>query len=230
MSYDPPFYMLAKFGREKHLRAFLERGQLYMNPVSYFWNLEGDVVRQDWLEGADNLIDPAEFAANFPINIDGTSYRLDRNVIAGPVKVTWAVTASTNLFCMYAFVFPPPDPLVDRRNLAFGDSFVLIKKPAVFLNRVTRAIQSKGFSCKVGAVEYVEPRVGEATPLNIFKKTRDFAYQSEFRIAAFRVSESVSHADTPMLLEIGSLEDISFDLQPLEQINSLIKVGPAKPD
>ena len=45
MNYAPPFYMLAKFGREQHVRAFRERGQLYMNSLAYFWILEKDAAR-----------------------------------------------------------------------------------------------------------------------------------------------------------------------------------------
>ena len=78
---------------------------------------------------------------------------------------------------------------------------------------------------KIALVEYGDPELGEAKPLNVYKKTRHFEYQSEFRISAFQAARGVDMIDQPLSLELGSLEDITSDLLPLKEINNLVSVG-----
>jgi hypothetical protein len=176
-----------------------------MNPLVYFWGIERDGLRGDWKEGADKLVRSEEVDMKWP----------DPRDLAGPIKITTGSTAFTNIFCMYAYTIPLNDPPVDHRNFQFGDSFVFLTDTVAFLSRLETAAAKTKRKFAWHLVRYVDfdnfvGRPGE------FRKDRSFSYQSEFRFALY------SGDGAPYSLWLDSLEDITTEVSPLEQINELI--------
>jgi hypothetical protein len=193
-----------------------------MNTLSYFWNLENDPARADWLEGADRLIPPEEIeriVVEWPEGVQ----EIRREHLAGPVKLTLGWTAAVNIYCMFAFTVPVPEPLVDPRNFAFGDSFVFFTNTNEFLNRVRDALRATGKQHRFWLVDYVDLDPSEIKHGG-FMKHRRFSYQSEFRIALYGGDAFPASTDEPYSLLVGSLEDVCTEVQPLERINELIRV------
>jgi hypothetical protein len=218
------FFALAKFGRREHLEKLLHRGEVYMNTAAYFWDLEGDGVRGDWMDGGDRLLFPDE-VANIKVETPDGEYVYEREHLAGPVKLTLAWTASTNIYCMYAFTVPPRVPLVDERNFAFGDSFIFFNDTVAFLDRVERVLAATGRKYRTGLVNYADPEDLRGRRPGVFQKRPQFEYQSEFRIALYGLDATPASIMAPVCLELGNLEAISTGIQPLSRINELIRVG-----
>jgi hypothetical protein len=203
---------LFKLGRRQHMARVLE-GELYMNPLSYFINLEKCRIRGDPNEGASRMVHVPEGTC---LHFDGT---LVGN-IAGPIIFRPESAANLNVFCMFTLKSTAIQGLVDRRNLAFGDTAVVIRKGDEFLRRVRRVAQDIGVSVDWRAVEYIDPATYDG-PLGPFRKDAAYSYQSEFRIALW------PGIGEPFIFNIGSLRDIACML-PLNNLNEFIGVSPHK--
>jgi len=182
-----------------------------MNPLRYFSKLESDLVRTDRFEGTSTIIQPQDIGEFTLTSILGTVTAQPSDFV-GPVLISRNRTASCNVYCMFAVTRPVDGTLVDRRNLKFGDSFVLILNTQEFLNRVSSAMKTAGLSCKGGLVEYYdcEKHSGETGP---FRKPSTFQYQSEFRLIVYPGSSD------PVRLNVGSLVDITSEVLPLSDVN-----------
>jgi hypothetical protein len=101
------------------------------------------------------------------------------------------------------------------RNLAFGDSFIIVLNTQAFIDRVCAAAVVAGFECQYRPIEYydVNTHSGETGP---FRKPSHFAYQQEFR---FALSPGVK---TPVRLTLGDLTDITSPIHALSDINTLV--------
>jgi hypothetical protein len=106
--------------------------------------------------------------------------------------------------------------LVDPRNFAFGDTFVLLKDGDEFLARARKAALESGQTLGCHMVEYV----GEtySGPMGPFRKYATFAYQSEVRLAL------LPGTGEPYKLRLGSLSDIVALTGSLVDVNRHIKV------
>jgi hypothetical protein len=106
--------------------------------------------------------------------------------------------------------------LVDPRNLAFGDTFAALRDGDEFLRRVHDAVKRAGYELQWNVVEYVDKSTYHG-PMGIFRKSSEFSYQSEFRIAVLRGTGS------PYTLHVGDLSDLVF-AGPLAELNGRLKV------
>lgn len=59
-----PAMFLLKMGQQEHMEQF-RRGLLYMNPLSYFRELDGDPARADHLEGVTHIFQPKDVVMKF---------------------------------------------------------------------------------------------------------------------------------------------------------------------
>jgi hypothetical protein len=91
-------------------------------------------VRADPLEGLDLIHQPNRIAS-LKITIDRKDTELASHLI-GPFTARRTGNLC-NLFCMHGIrTIRPNNSLIDRRNLKFGDSFVMVTHMQEFLNRI----------------------------------------------------------------------------------------------
>lgn len=185
---------LAKLLPEKYRESFLD-GNLFMNTPAYFEQLEArDIVRCDPDEGLSESRHFKEVAVQAA---DGTWVPIQG--IIGPVKFRTPQAGRYNMLCLYAHPDESVEPF-DERNLAFGESFVLIHNVVEFIRRFREAAASLDRQYSHGLVEYVDPDVHDG-PMGPFKKFRVFSYQNEFRF-------TIAGDGSPLMLKIGDLRDI----------------------
>jgi len=211
--------ILLKMGQREHLEQFRKRGLLYMNSSRYFAEkeLKGDSVRWDRFEGTDRVIQPSELKKMTITQKDKPPLVVPGSQFVGPILIAFGRQHAWNVFCMFALRYPFKSPLVDDRNLTFGDSFVVVLNTMEFLKRASRAAVKAGFNWRSGPVEYrdYETHSGETGP---FCKPLAFAFQNEFR---FAVGPGSSH---PIRLWIGDLTDITTPVLRLAKIKTLIEI------
>jgi len=206
-------YGLLKFGAKNHIQDFRDNGLLYMNTLAAFSKLEADMARGDCFEGSTTIIQPKHAEIVFDASKIGFgTFAVNPMELTGPVRIALQKTVSCNIFCLFAITQPTDVELVDKKNLCFGDSCVLILNPTEFMKRVFHAAIEAGLSPSCALVEYYDANEysGET---GRFRKRSIFAYQKEYRIAV----EPGSHE--PIILRTGSLIDITSDIMPLSEVN-----------
>lgn len=208
--------VLMKFGQAEHLEAFRSEGLLYMNSLRYFAKLEGDAVRSDPLEGFDE-IHQAKHIVSLRIEAEGQAPLELKPHLSGPFRIARSVPP-WNVFCMHG-VTTVSEPLVDERNLAFGDSFVIVTDTMAFLNRFAEAATAAKLQADWRPVAYFDPleHTGDVGP---FRKSSEFAYQREFRLGVWPGSPE------PVILRVGDLTDITSPVLPLAEINRIVRITP----
>jgi hypothetical protein len=215
---QPDWAVLFKFGKRAHLEQFRKDGLLHMNPQAYFSKLENDLVRNDRFEGTDKIFQPNVLKhLTITNNSDGRRIVINPSDMAGPVSISLG-KSSCNVYCMFSITRPMIGHAVDKRNYAFGDSFIIVLNTEEFLARVCSAAEAAHFKCQYGRVEYYDPDVhsGETGP---FRKPSTFSYQNEFRLIVRPGSTG------PIKLTAGSLIDITTPIHRLSEINELIDFG-----
>ena len=215
--------ILLKLGQAEHMRQFREDGLIYMNPQKYFSDLTNDSVRADRFECSDAIYQPKDIT-NFQIKNEVMDSVIDipPEHMAGPVIFSRGGKAF-NLFCMFSISEPTEFPIVDERNIEFGDSFVLVLNTQEFIDRLCNKLVESNFSYKHGLVSYYDEETysGET---GAFKKPSSFECQKEYRFAIYPgLSE-------PLKIELGSLEDITSPMHSLAEINQLLRFGKLEAD
>jgi hypothetical protein len=202
---------MMKFGKHAHMEALIEHGTLYMQPLSTFKAMEEDGLRSDENEALSGSI--AARGGSLSVQQDGAWQA--RGTIAGPLRIRGEVLESANVFCAHILLATrchlSPYQLVDPRNFAFGDTFVIFMDADEFIRRVRAAVAARGLQMEADAVQYVDPKAywGE---MGVFRKYAAYSFQSEYRIALLPGSgESYT-------LQVGSLSDIAL-LSELPEIN-----------
>jgi hypothetical protein len=183
---------ILRFMPQKRVDSFLS-GELHLNTLEYFAELEGDSVRSDIHEGAHYAwqLTQIEMADD-----DGKFLSIP---FVNPVSSRTLQPSGVNLLSMYA-ITEPRGFRVDEQNFCFGDSVVVILNPVEFFARVLGAAKKLGRKSGWKLVEYVD-RSYEG-PMGIFRKLSDLRYQQEMRLA-------VSGGDNkPLKLSIGDIRDI----------------------
>lgn len=184
-----------KFGKRQHIDQFVQ-GHVYMNTLEYFVSSETNPARRDKGEGTKLWL-PSK--VSFQIRIAG-EFRAIPNLI-GPIRYRHPDDLQVNVFCMYALRASQAKNLVHSRNLAFGDTYAVLTDGDEFLRRVSRAAEELGFRPAWGLVEYVD-EASHHGPMGPFRKSSQFAYQSECRIVLEPGVGSV------LSLQVGALTDI----------------------
>lgn len=210
MVVDPKLkVMIAKLLPSRHLDAFLD-GNLHMNNAAYFRTLEGDGgLRSDSDEG----IEWARQVTSLSLQDEDGAW-IPIGGLINPVKYWTDESVDFNMFCMYMFS-DQPDDVFDDRNLAFGDTYVLITNLPEFIRRVREAAIKLGRGLGHGPVEYVS-HVSHDGPMGPFRKFAHYSHQKEFRIA---LKGGGGAATT---LKIGDIRDICGH-GPLSELGDLIR-------
>lgn len=188
--------MIVKLLKAERVDSFLD-GNVYMNSAAYFKELDSaDVVRSDRHEGLHSARQVKEISVQ-----DSNGQWIPIGGIINPVTYFTDESSNFNMFCMYIFNDNPDEPF-NEKNLAFGESFVLILDIVEFLRRVRVAAQNLDRECAHAPVEYVDGSSYDG-PMGPFRKFDSFSYQNEYRIV-LRGGEG-----NPITLQIGNIRDIA---------------------
>jgi hypothetical protein len=206
---------LFKFGKRVHIDKFVSEGLLYMNTVEHFVRLEASVVRRDPHEGISYMHQPDGVKIGFKRKTEDNYTPI--GPLAGPLRFRTRGSLTTNIYCLYGLRASDASALVDPRNFAFGDTFVLLKDGNEFLRRAKEAAQDLGHEMTCHMVEYVD-QASYSGPMGYFRKYSEFAYQNEVRLALLPGTGAAYE------LRLGDLSDIVALTGPLADINSLIRI------
>lgn len=188
--------MMLKILSDKYKESFLD-GQICFNTATYFKNLEAaDIVRHDADEG---LHESRQFK-EISIQDEESGEWIPIKGIIGPLRYRNSESTNFNIFCLYT-VEENSSEIIDDRNLAFGESFVLIHNPIEFIKRLKKALEPLNRACLHGPVEYVDANVHDGY-MGPFRKYDAFSYQKEFR---FAIDKSDGNR---LIIELDNLRDI----------------------
>ena len=194
---------LVKFGSREHMEDFRRNGTMYMNTVEYFRVLEGRGHVGDEDEGLQSCYQSDRINLKITKS-DGESIVLSReNGLTGQILTRNNAVNGQNIFCMYAFLDSGVKPVVDERNLIFGDTYVCITSCTSFLERIDTAAKKAKVKIYKSLVEYVQ-RDNHNGKMGIFKKFVTHSYQNEYRFV-------LSHGSSvPYTLSLGDISDITI--------------------
>lgn len=203
---------LIKFGNKEHIERLRYDGELYLNNLPYFWNIEGDEVRQDLNDSLKEFQMGNKGRATIKTD-EGRDVEIE--ITKWKFRVPPPNSETINLYCMYALrPFHGSFP-VDKRNFNFGSSAFVLLDPDSFIDKIRKTLREKEIDGKANLVEYVShDYVGQ---IGFFKKREKFRYQSEWRLVC------LNGDGFPRKIILGSLEDISIII-PSEKINSEIRI------
>ena len=205
---DDRIYLFLKIAKRCYIEAF-SRGELWMNPLSFFSQMEGDIARSDPHEGDGLWMQPTTHVLSVK---NGESW-VPISGLLGPISWRRQLELRSNVFCLSAL---PVEAGVsfDPRNDQFGDTVAFLTNPHEFLRRVRQAASEHGFNLMYRGVEYVDP-TGYSGELGLFRKSSEFSHQREFRIA-------LSPGEgAPYTLLIGDISDL-VAVAPVEQLGTII--------
>jgi hypothetical protein len=209
-----PAMFLLKMGQREHMEQF-RNGLLYMKPLNYFRELEGDSARADHYEGVTNIFQPKDVIMRLSAPGFG-------EVVIGSDDLAAATTLSMNselccnIFCLHAITAPVNGTLFPAQHEWFGDSIGLVLNTQEFLNRVLAAAKVGNFTVKGKLVEYFDDETYTGK-LDRFRKSKHFAHQREYRIAV------ESPGTEPLILDIGGITDITSEVIPFSDANNVFK-------
>lgn len=201
---------LIKFGQQDHLLQLQNEGLLYMNHLSFFWEIEDEELRGDPCDCV------AEVARGPKIGFtlaDGKEVSMEGK---WTLRMPPPQPEKINIFSMYSLrplaenTFP-----VDEKNFRFGEHALLLIKPSEFMRRIELSLKSQRIIANADLVEYVDDEyAGKVGPFRKFKK---FSYQSEWRLVC------LDGPGGPRKIYIGSIQDISVIMRS-DEVNKEIRI------
>lgn len=197
-------FALYRRGKQEHIKALYERGELYINTIDYIRNCDDNWQRTDPYDG----ISHRQFFGDATVKLCDVGRDVDKEGIsieAQNFTLIKDLKPKGNIYCLSGIY---SDHLLgDREDITFrtsdfGETLILIYNPRIFLERVKRALNEKGyFSIKHNKVHYYKNEYSGA--VGVFKKHEKFQAQNEFRIFVPNKSNKL------IKVQIGSLKDIA---------------------
>jgi len=117
-------FALLTIGKKEHLEKFRGGGLLFMRSPADLRDLERDAFRADSFEGWDTIIQPRDVGVTITNPLVST-FTASPSDLAGPVLIGMAMTASCNIYCMFA-ITGPVDGGFDSRLLEVPDADSLV--------------------------------------------------------------------------------------------------------
>ena len=211
------FFLVKFFDNEVYARDFVN-GRIYANTLATFKVLEGidDSGRADRHEGTIAWLQPGQGR----LRINGMDITDD---LAGPTQLQKNWLNHLHVFCLHAVHSGSLDMAnVSNENIeelrkqfiipdecrALGKHAVVINDVPEFVRRMEAAAQANSYRMARGLVRYYDPESfhGNFRDVeSIFHKQDRHSYQREFRF----VVDSGFVSDSPLILEIGDLSDIT---------------------
>lgn len=205
-----------KIGERKYMEDFFRNGTIYMNPLSYYREVENNTAVGDKDEGLFAFGQPEHCRLEItPHGYEGAPTIFSGADFASPIRMRMDFIKDTPVYCMFV-----PDQIkgkyfiIDSRMWEFGDTIVYISNGKEFLRRVLQSVQDHKIPWfESRGIEYVDKHsyTGE---MGIFRKFKEYEYQREVRFA-------VLGSKGPLSFSIGSIEDIAIILDRNEYIRKL---------
>lgn len=196
-----------KFGSEENLNDLLRNGNIFMNSIQYFRQIEDKELRGDSYEGASRIINypPGEFEIpeiGFKGNYLNIHIREAYEEVLGNIF---------SLYCISSHGWGnPTDFKIDQRIKRFGTHCVMIKDNERFFNLMKQGLNSLNLKYDHGFVDYYN-RKEINRKVSLFEKPLEFEYQKEFRFYVDR------NASDSFQFRIGNIEDIA-EIYPIESV------------
>lgn len=224
MSKEKLAVALFKFGQSEHIQRFYNEGELYLNTVSYFKNLDDKKLRGDRNENITQSLQSSKTKVG--ISTLGMPDMVLNTV--GPIKFYLSHQDKhqfTHIFSMSILCAGDNmdnDKIFDDRVKEFGDEVIVICNTKKFFSRLTEyfnKLTDEGSlqSSEGDIVKYFDFNTHHGE-LDIFSKSQEYSFQKEWRLGV----RSLNHSD-PFLLKIGSLKDIAVIAKTEDFFNGKIK-------
>lgn len=201
-------HFLIKYSKPDHSQRFIDRGEVYLQPLSFYRKEDHNDEVGDLNEGAHKI-------KPFSNTI------LNRVLENGEIEAVGTMTngihrelsheyASLSVYCIYYLIMPASDYTneLDAINVKllkeFGGSATVIYNLEKFFERLDTYLEDKSYSYKRQSVEYIDV-MKYSSQLSPFQKDKKYEHQNELRLAVKNEFE-----DEPLLLKIGDLSDIAF--------------------
>lgn len=205
MNYEYLPYLI-KFGSRENCKKLLEQGNIHLQPLSFFKKQSSQISDMyDQNEGLMNQIIDSGYSAKIQIDIEGNGDFKNLNTNGFKLKT---FQDSKNI-CIYSLMAIPieitnsSEPFLFHKNLIKDrDTFVIIREPKIFTQRIDTALSEMGLNFDKGLVDYYDDKVSQQN-LNLVNKSCTFEYQLEYRYVV-RNSE-----DQAISFNVGSLYDIA---------------------
>ena len=202
-----PEILLMKYGSKKHMKSFLENGQLCMNSMNFFHEVKGDALRHDPYEGLVSIKHMKNGILKLVNPETGKDEEIE-SVTKATIRESNSNIEYLNLYCMFTADIEGHSSLsfsdyVDERVWKdFGDSLVIIFDLYEFISRIMIAAEKKRIHVKFGLVQYKDFEIYEGD-IGPFIKSHRYSYQKEARFVAFNQNPE------RLFLNIGPINDIA---------------------
>ena len=219
------FFFIKFFDNPKYAADFIG-GKFFCNTLSAFKDLEGRDTsgRADRNEGTTAWLQPDQSV------LEINDFKFPPADFAGPIQIQKNWLNHIHLFCIHAAHTGTLDlsnisneniedlrheMLIPDAALTLGEYAVVVKDVTEFIKRMKAAAQAQNYRLAHGRVTYYDPdtfhgqfRDGES----VFWKQNQFRHQREFRFAL----NTGLISDSPLILEIGDISDITMSLRSAE--------------
>ncbi|WP_409439433.1 hypothetical protein [Psychromonas sp. GE-S-Ul-11] len=208
-------HFLIKYSEAIHIENFIKKGQMCLQPLSYYRNSEHNEEVGDLNEGAHKV--KAFSKATVSRVLDNGETELVGEITDGMHREFSHEYASLSVYCLYYLIIPVNeyknelDAINENLLNKFGGSAIVIYNLESFFERLDNYLKSKSLSYKRQSIEYIdiEKHTQKLTP---FQKDNKYEHQNELRLAVINEIE-----DGRMLFEIGNLGDIAYTVTTGEQ-------------
>lgn len=198
---------LIKFGAQKHMESFVQKGEMRLSPLEYYHTSLGE-ERRDALEGAVSIINEEFEKIEFDHPTIGTG---TIKTVPGTLgRIVHYDGRPVGCFSSYALtdrlIGDMNSFFIDSRMEAFGDYAVVIPNHHLkeYFSRIQSALKDMNIEYSYGHVTYENLSEQGEIKTSLFTKDIKYSHQSEHRIIALlERPESV-------YLNIGSIEDIAM--------------------
>lgn len=190
------------------MKALFDYGEIYMNTLEFYRNLEDHDERKDVNEGVVRVQNHRGGILKLKNSATGTFEEVAQ-LTHTRIRERNSTIQNLHVYCLYYFKAEMPIKslgtlIAKRTQHGFGDYAVLVVDAAEFVTRVKKAAIDKGYHHYRSLVKYVDFSQ-EEIDVGPFVKDQAFSHQSELRIAV-HTGENNGLATK---LEIGSLKDIA---------------------
>ncbi len=219
-------YFIAKFFEKRLYAEQFIKGQLYLNPATFFVDLES---RGDGRADPNEGIHLNGLGVNTILKIDNVILNRQNGLIRSTVRRNRDL--GHHIFCMYAadpkdrgFFHDENAPAItnprqlellrqavlpDPKIYDMGPWCVLITDPKAFFARLMLVAKLKNLSIRGQQVEYYDPTTFEGSfpeGEELFRKENKYAYQREYR---FKVS-GAGDLNKPYIFNVGDLSQCTL--------------------
>jgi len=216
-SLDKTAMALIKFGELEHMQKLYKDGEIFLNTISYFKNLEDKKLRGD----RDENITQNLQSSKIKLFINGNHVK----GVSGSIKINdYQKNKFTHVFSMSALCSDAEiiNPVFDGKVKEFGGEAVFIYNVKEFLSRL---INASNQLIKEGILECFEADVVKYYDfgkhhgnLDSFSKSQDYSFQKEWRLC-MRLFDNSS----PCIIRIGNISDIAEIIKSEDFFNGKIK-------